>query len=860
MKILLVEDDPSIGQILANTLIAYRYIVDIATDGQTGLELALQGEYDAILLDVMVPRLDGLTVCRQLRQQGCQTPILILTVKDSAEDIVTGLDAGADDYVTKPCEPSQLIARVRALLRRHGSAMASPVLRWGALCLDPSLIQVTYQQQVVSLSPKEYSLLELFLRHPQRIFSRSSIIDHLWSIDDSPTDAAVTNLIKDLRRKLKSAGMTEELIETVYRLGYRLKAVPREPEHTPNQHDEHNHENHQENRHEHHQENHHGNREKHRLAQEEGLALINQVTQNFKASLGERIEVLEQAVPLIQAGNLNPEQHQQLREAAHRLAGGLGTFGYTRGSELARSLECLLSQEIQFDEPQFRQFTQWLTELKQEIAKPAIPPTISPQSTPQPMQASAPFVLMIDDDKPFIDALQQAAPMRGLQIEMMTDEAVIWERLAQNPPEVILLNLHQADTSDSRLSLLRALKTQFPRIPVLTLAQHDQLDERIAVARLGSERYILKPATLDEVFEAIAQVLPQGSGNEAKVLVVDDDAGMLKMLTVLLQPWGLQVTTLSNPDQFWQVLTSTNPDVLLLDLEMPTFNGIELCQVVRQDSKYGDLPILVVTAHTDIDHIQKVFAAGADDFIGKPIVGPELVSRVMSRIERSRMQRQLLRFQREQFQAWQQQSTLDALTQVANRRHFDESLNQEWQRLSREQAPLALILCDIDQFRTYNDRHGYQAGDDCLQRIAQVICNCVHCNYIDPNRHLVARYGSDEFAIILPNTSLNNALLIAEQIQQAIRTAFPAENDSVPNAIATAAHNLAKTAVSPPLPSPPLHASAHSSARSLVTLSLGITGTVPVEYQFPSDLIAIADQALYAAKARGGNTYCLHPL
>lgn len=174
----------------------------------------------------MIPKLDGLSVCRKLRYQGCQTPILMLTAKNSDEDVVTGLDAGADDYVTKPCVPSHLIARIRALSRRQRCLTTAAILTWGALCLDPNQLQVTYRQQVLILSPKEYSLLELFLRDPQRIFSRSSIIDHLWSIDDSPTDAAVTNLIKDLRHKLRAVGMREELIETVYRLGYRLKAAP----------------------------------------------------------------------------------------------------------------------------------------------------------------------------------------------------------------------------------------------------------------------------------------------------------------------------------------------------------------------------------------------------------------------------------------------------------------------------------------------------------------------------------------------------------------------------------------------------------------------------------------------------------
>lgn len=151
MKILLVEDDLSVGQLLSNTLTACRYAVDIATDGQSGLELALQEEYAVILLDIMLPKLDGLSVCRQLRNQRCPTPILMLTVKDSSEDIVTGLDAGADDYITKPYEPSHLIARIRALSRRQGSTLSSPILVWGELRFDLTLVQVAYQQQIIPL-------------------------------------------------------------------------------------------------------------------------------------------------------------------------------------------------------------------------------------------------------------------------------------------------------------------------------------------------------------------------------------------------------------------------------------------------------------------------------------------------------------------------------------------------------------------------------------------------------------------------------------------------------------------------------------------------------------------------------------
>jgi DNA-binding response OmpR family regulator len=226
VKILLVEDDQHTCELMAATLEAHRYAVDVVTDGESGLEMALQWPYDLILLDVMLPRLNGIEVCRRLRAEACQTPILILTTRGASEDVIAGLDAGADDYVVKSCEPDQLMARVRALLRRGGDTAANPILTWGDLCLDPSSAQVTFEDTAVSCRPKEYTLLELFLRNPQRLLSRSSIIDHLWAYDDAPVEGSVTTLVKDLRRRLKAAGVEPDPIETVYGLGYRLKPEP----------------------------------------------------------------------------------------------------------------------------------------------------------------------------------------------------------------------------------------------------------------------------------------------------------------------------------------------------------------------------------------------------------------------------------------------------------------------------------------------------------------------------------------------------------------------------------------------------------------------------------------------------------
>jgi CheY-like chemotaxis protein len=153
---------------------------------------------------------------------------------------------------------------------------------------------------------------------------------------------------------------------------------------------------------------------------------------------------------------------------------------------------------------------------------------------------------------------------------------------------------------------------------------------------MGARQFLHKPATTAQIFQAIAQVRTATQRSSAKVLIIDDDPEMLALLSSMLTPWGLETITLSDPQQFWKVLVTASPDLLLLDLEMPGVSGLELCQVVRQDAQRGDLPILVVTAHTDAQFLQQAFAAGADDFITKPVLGPELVTRVLSRLERIR--------------------------------------------------------------------------------------------------------------------------------------------------------------------------------------------------------------------------------
>jgi DNA-binding response OmpR family regulator/HPt (histidine-containing phosphotransfer) domain-containing protein len=224
MRILLVEDDEAIAAIIADFLSSQHYVLDIAYDGQEGWDLIEFYTYDLILLDIMLPKIDGMTLCRKIRTQGYQMPVLLLTARCGSGDKVMGLDVGADDYVVKPFDLKELGARIRALLRRGNSALA-PILEWGKLRLDPSICEVTYNGKLLPLSPKEYALIELFLRNGNRILSRQAILNHLWSWEATPGEDTVKAHIKGVRQKFKSVGVSSDLIETVYGMGYRLKPL-----------------------------------------------------------------------------------------------------------------------------------------------------------------------------------------------------------------------------------------------------------------------------------------------------------------------------------------------------------------------------------------------------------------------------------------------------------------------------------------------------------------------------------------------------------------------------------------------------------------------------------------------------------
>ena len=700
MRILLIEDDELIAQQLVPKLTHQNYTIDVTADGQTGLGQAEAFPYDLILLDVMLPKIDGISICRRLRAQGIKTPILLLTAQDNSTKKVMGLDAGADDYLTKPFDWQELSARIRALLRR-GDTGATPIFSWGDLSLDPSTCEVTYQKRLISLTPKEYGLLELFLRNKQRVFSRSVILDRLWSFEEFPGEETVTAHIKGLRHKLKKAGLKDNPIETIYGIGYRLKSLEPKKKKTKSV------------------------KQPKALSAEiekQAIEATTAVWQRFKNKLDSRVAAIERATNAVLQNDLGDELRQQAITAAHKLAGSLGMFDVDEGSRLAREIQQILQRPQRLDQKQKQHLSELLVVMQQELARATqgkVPDFLSVDERS--------LLLIVEQDKILSEQFLRETPNWEMLCEVVHNSTVAREWISRQRPEAVLIDLAGAAITDKELTLLGELSACTPPVPVIVFGARDNLLERVKISSLGGRGFLPPTMSPHQILAAVTEVLQRVRRTETKILAVDDDPLILKALHHILEPWGIEVFTLAEPLEFWSTLEDVIPDLLILDLEMPHISGLELCRVVRNDRRWAELPILFLTVHQDAATMQRVFAVGADDYVGKPIVVPELLARIHNRLERS----QLLRTRAE----------TDILTGVNNRYQFAQELTKLLQLAKQCGQPLCFALLDVDNLQQINDRYGHTVGDRALSHLGQLLQK----NF--SSEDLVARWGGAKFAV-----------------------------------------------------------------------------------------------------------------
>lgn len=495
-------------------------------------------------------------------------------------------------------------------------------------------------------------------------------------------------------------------------------------------------------------------------------AAVTAVWLKYRDQVLARVDVLEAAALRLLEGRLDREERRAAEREAHKLAGSVGTFGFAEGSRLAREAETLLAGPNPPGQAEALRLADLAVALRRELTASPAPAPPPPPPSPERGQSSrwtdsadptgdgtgsapaassrpaspssgarriaapaadgeGPVLLIVDGDRDTADRLAMEASARGMRPAVAHVGAEARAALQRTRPDAALLDISVA----GGMELLRALSDRFPPVPAVVFTRSDAFTDRVEVARLGGRGFLRKPLAPARAIDAVEPLLRPEARREAAVLAVDDDPAVLEAVRFVLEPHGIRVDTLDQAERFWEALEASAPDVVLLDVDMPRVNGLELCRVLRNDPRWKSVPIVFLTSRTDPTTVQEVFAAGADDFVGKPFVGPELGARIQNRLERVRMQRAL--------------AETDALTGVLNRRGSEEVLERFLRLAAGQGDPLAVGVVDLDCFKGVNDRCGHAVGDEVLARVARVLQKRFRAEDV------VARWGGEEFVVAM---------------------------------------------------------------------------------------------------------------
>lgn len=492
----------------------------------------------------------------------------------------------------------------------------------------------------------------------------------------------------------------------------------------------------------------------------------------------------------------------------------------------------------------------------------AIGPIEKPEAVPKPLAGKQ--VLVVDSSAQSGEFPKSAIEALGAQVKVVATVGEAMSELEQSRPDLLVSDGMPESDGWDLIRRLRTMETSQQRQLLPALALTDGLFEEDSASLLeaGFQKHLSKPVAPNQLVSAIVQlagvtgldagewglgnkeaiapqnVLLEANSSAAKIteeksaidreelpliLVVEDNNFLLTYLQTLLKPY-YRVAVAGDGIEGLEKAKNLLPNLILSDQIMPLKNGLDLLREIRNTAELSATPVIFLTARSGMEARIESLDAGADDYISKPCDERELLARVRNLLRSHAAEQQLallnrqLQEQKQQLetanQALQYLATYDSLTELKNRRCLNEYLDTEWRRLAREEAPLSLIMCDIDYFKLYNDTYGHQAGDECLRQVAGVLRSS-----LKRPADLVARYGGEEFAVVLPNTDIQGAASIAELIRaevQALQIIHP------------------KSAVS-----------------EYVTLSLGVACCIPSPMAQPETLIAIADEYLYRAKNSG---------
>lgn len=458
-----------------------------------------------------------------------------------------------------------------------------------------------------------------------------------------------------------------------------------------------------------------------------------------------RVDVLDRALESLEAGALDIGLRRSAEREAHRLAGLVGTFGFHQGSELAAKLEHELMGGP--DPASARRLAEMVVDLRRHLEaspSPAEPAEVTEGERSE--EQSDLSLLIVDDDVTLVERLSVEARTWGMRPVWAATADEARQLLTRVVPDVVLLGLDLEGAPEDARRLLTELTSGARRVPVLVTTESDEFADRLEVARLGARGYLHKSLPVSQMLDAVVQLKAGPGRRGAVVLAVDDDPEMLLVLDRILEPHGIKALTVSDPLRFWSFLEETSPDLVILDIDMPGISGVELCRTVRNDPRWAALPILFLTRHGDPKTAREVFAAGADDYVVKPVVGLDLVTKIENRLRRVWLHRAL--------------ADSDPLTGAVSKRRSVELLARLLRLAGRFGQSLCLAMIDLDHFKDANDRFGHASGDAVLRRLSHMLLR--HFRGED----VVTRWGGEEFLVGMYGITKDVAVTRLEQLSE----------------------------------------------------------------------------------------------
>ena len=622
MKILLVEDDQRLGKLIRDYLMPESEQIDLISNGAEIKEKLAANDYDILILDVMLPKKNGIDICRELRAENIDIAILFVTALSKQTDKIKAFESGADDYLTKPFDFQELLLRVKALLRRDKKEIIHS-LKWGDLVMTPMEKKVYFLNKELSLTPTEFKILQIFLQYPQQVFKPDNLIDQLWDLDSIPTNNTLRSHIKSLRRKFEQIGLGKDFIETVYGMGYKLKDITEESS-APSP------------------------RDKVAVSQTqvsesttELQAAIDEIWQEHRASIYHDCQKL---IAYIQK-KYTPVKTDEAIRIAHNLAGFLGTVGFEESSNIARQIEQIIKENNQkltdeklSDQKIVKQTSQLINDLQASLFPEGKPITEKKESNLDINLQEKIDILVIDEDQNLANQLILFIdhPQISLHFAHSIDSAI--NLLDEQKFKLIILETSWQDKAIEKSQILELVMDKKGDSHIIVYTQDDSLENRLNCTHYPIFAFLIKSNSLEFLWDIINNALLQNPSidNLYNVVLIDDDERFIKVFSQKLdvQKLPIKLTSISDSETFLVRIKNIKPDLIILDLQMPKLNGLDICKIIKTDHVLHNIPVIFLTGNLSSEAINQFVEVGADDFISKSKIDLELYPRIMTHLNK----------------------------------------------------------------------------------------------------------------------------------------------------------------------------------------------------------------------------------